>query len=342
MNRTLAALLLCILCRAPAVAQIWHGCALAPNARDAWVCQLDSPVVVHSSDFGQTWESQPILTNYGYFDVFFLDDQRGWTCGMIAEVWHTTDAGSNWAWQAYGATKFFTRIQFIDPTHGWAAGGAALIGRWDEEQQTWIQTFVPGHADTADYYGVSFTDTLQGWMCAGRYPANDSFYGGQGIIIRTADGGRNWTIQARDTVNDYFDIKFADSLEGWVVGGNDRTMDGCIAHTTDGGQTWLGQSAPGVGLLRAVEFIDRDYGWAVGKYGTIAVVERLIRTMKTECTRRILVPLRLAAFQREISVFSDWYNAERPHASLRAGTPDEVYFGFRPACRATRFEPRPR
>ncbi len=81
---------------------------------------------------------------------------------------------------------------------------------------------------------------------------------------------------------------------------------------------------------------------AVGRYGSIAVIERFIRTMKAEGTRRILVPLRLAAFQRELAVFTRWYDCERPHEALGTRTPDEVYFGRRPACRLPRFEPRPR
>ena len=32
---------------------------------------------------------------------------------------------------------------------------------------------------------------------------------------------------------------------------------------------------------------------AIGKYGSLAVIERFIRTMKNEATRRILVPYRL-------------------------------------------------
>jgi transposase InsO family protein len=50
------------------------------------------------------------------------------------------------------------------------------------------------------------------------------------------------------------------------------------------------------------QFIDEAFGrWcarrrirqrfgAVGKYGSIAVVERFLRSMKNECTRRLLVP----------------------------------------------------
>jgi transposase InsO family protein len=34
---------------------------------------------------------------------------------------------------------------------------------------------------------------------------------------------------------------------------------------------------------------------AVGKHGSIAIIERFIRSMKSECTRKILIPLRLRA-----------------------------------------------
>ena len=82
---------------------------------------------------------------------------------------------------------------------------------------------------------------------------------------------------------------------------------------------------------------------AVGKYGSLAVIERCIRTLKTECTRRlILIPYRLAAFHQELAFYFCWYNGHRPHTRLGGATPDEVYHGRRWAIRAPRFEPRPR
>ena len=80
---------------------------------------------------------------------------------------------------------------------------------------------------------------------------------------------------------------------------------------------------------------------AVGKYGSIAVVERFIRTIKSECTRRLLlVPYQRTALRRELALYVDWYNGHRPHDTLNTATPDEIYFGRRPACRKPRFEPR--
>jgi putative transposase len=81
---------------------------------------------------------------------------------------------------------------------------------------------------------------------------------------------------------------------------------------------------------------------AVGKYGSIAVVERCIRSMKRECTRVIAVALNRNAFRRELDAYVTWFNAERPHSFLLGATPDEVYFRRMPACRRPRLEPRPR
>ena len=86
--------------------------------------------------------------------------------------------------------------------------------------------------------------------------------------------------------------------------------------------------------------IQQRFG-AVGKYGSIAIIERFMGTLKRECTRRlILVPLRLAAFRHEIADFIGHYNTDRPHDRLDGATPNEKYFRRRSACRAPRFEPR--
>ncbi len=79
---------------------------------------------------------------------------------------------------------------------------------------------------------------------------------------------------------------------------------------------------------------------AVGQHGSIAEIERFIGTMKREGTRRLLIPMRRAAFRSELNWFVDWYNEHRPNSALNGRTPNEIYHGRRAANRRPRCEPR--
>jgi len=81
------------------------------------------------------------------------------------------------------------------------------------------------------------------------------------------------------------------------------------------------------------------YG-AVHQYGSIAVIERFIKSLKDEWLRRLIIPLRLEAMRKELSVYSSWFNEHRPHQALDGRTPLEAYKDLVPANEARRFEPR--
>ncbi|MEO0114002.1 MAG: YCF48-related protein [candidate division WOR-3 bacterium] len=255
----------------------YHGCALAPNSNHGWVVTIESTLCYHTWDGGVHWEQQNIPTTRDFFDIFFLDSLRGWTANRLAMIWHTDDGGASWRWQNLGGAKFATRIFFLDYTFGWAACGEAIVLLTTDSGTSWVQIDLHNYlpADTVDFYDVSFVNELKGWMVAGRYPELDTagnviFKQGQGYIVHSEDGGDSWVLQRRDTYYDFFGVKFKDELEGWVVGGNDSTMEACVLHTTDGGQTWQAQSIPAQAkYLRALELIDGNKLWAVGRNGTI-------------------------------------------------------------------------
>jgi putative transposase len=81
---------------------------------------------------------------------------------------------------------------------------------------------------------------------------------------------------------------------------------------------------------------------AVGQHGSIALIERFMRTMKDEGMRRVLVPQRRPQIRELIDQFFAWYNEHRPHAALDGRTPNELYYRLRPANRQPRLEPRTR
>ena len=80
---------------------------------------------------------------------------------------------------------------------------------------------------------------------------------------------------------------------------------------------------------------------AVGKHGSIAVVERLHRTVK-EVLRLITIPEVQGQFEVELGLIIDWYNEHRPHETLGGRTPNEVYFSRPAANEQPRIEPRKR
>lgn len=86
--------------------------------------------------------------------------------------------------------------------------------------------------------------------------------------------------------------------------------------------------------------IDRRSG-SLGQFGSIPFIERVIETVKSECTRLIIVPYSATAARKELASFQRWYNAVRPHERLQGATPDEVYDGAAPYWERARFEPRP-
>jgi transposase InsO family protein len=81
------------------------------------------------------------------------------------------------------------------------------------------------------------------------------------------------------------------------------------------------------------------YG-AIGQYGSIAVIERFIRTLKDEGFRRIVVLLRECSLGKEIDRWLVWFNEHRPHTTLGGKTPNKAYRRIAPANKRPRWEPR--
>jgi putative transposase len=75
--------------------------------------------------------------------------------------------------------------------------------------------------------------------------------------------------------------------------------------------------------------IRRRYG-AVGKSGSIAIIERMWRSMKQEYVRHLFLYRSTKAIDLRLKRWARWHNAERPHQGLKQQAPDEVYSGRPP------------
>ena len=66
---------------------------------------------------------------------------------------------------------------------------------------------------------------------------------------------------------------------------------------------------------------------AVGKHGSIAVTERVIRTLKYEWLTRVPVIKGLDHLAQLLADFVCYYNAWRPHSTLNGAIPDLIHAG---------------
>ncbi len=138
---------------------------------------------------------------------------------------------------------------------------------------------------------VFFTDSMNGW-CAGdqgilrtvdggdnwtMFFTNDDaeathfinedegwVCGNDGMLLHTTNGGDNWTPLNSGVAEKLRDIRMADNLSGWTVG-----RDGILRHTTDGGISWNHQTNPAVDDLYAIAIYNPSTAWIVGKDGMI-------------------------------------------------------------------------
>ena len=73
----------------------------------------------------------------------------------------------------------------------------------------------------------------------------------------------------------------------------------------------------------------RRYG-AVGRRGSIALIERTWRTLKSEYVRHLFLHRSIRALETRLRRWARWHNGHRPHQGLGQRTPDDVYRGRRP------------
>ena len=88
--------------------------------------------------------------------------------------------------------------------------------------------------------------------------------GSDAKIMKTVNGGTNWTPQSNATSTDLYSVYFTSASTGYAAG-----SIGTILKTTNGGTNWTAQSSGTSVILLSVFFTDSYTGYAVGGNGTI-------------------------------------------------------------------------
>lgn len=218
--------------------------------------------------------------------IFFVDSMTGWAAGDAGAAYRTTDGGRSWKPLLSGAMADIYFIFFIDWNNGWMLGEMSgkgsnrdddgertMLFYTDNGGRTWNRKPMPNVTK------LHFIDPKNGWAV-----------GKNATVLRTTDGGENWSpvpdldkliglpIESSNYNFGFNDIQFIDSEHGWMIGnfyGRARSNIGGIFVTLDGGKSWKripltlqtqhssGRFTPG--LLHSIHFTDPNTGSLTGE-----------------------------------------------------------------------------
>ena len=262
-----------------------------PDSEHGWAFGSDG--IYASSDGGRSWQQQSTVKILGRGQM--ISKLTGFVAGGFGEILRTSNGGNTW--DTLGLRAIRTTLAGIasrDARRVWVVGGDLSHGEVhfsSDEGASWT-TQVGNYQSWLR--GISFSDSLTGWICGDggallkstdggvswqAWPsptaarlwsilfkdANHGWSCGAGVILSTTDGGNSWnTFQVPDG-DDIHGLCFNDTKNGWCVGGSVNDQRGIILHTTDGGGIWMIKYRELVNPFWSVSFQDSTRGWVAGE-----------------------------------------------------------------------------
>jgi len=193
--------------------------------------------------------------NYGFRDVFFLDNNHGWLIGNF-----------------YGRAQSNIGGLFVT-----ADGGKS----WKRVPLTLETQYVSGRFTPGLLHSVRFTDEKTGTVTGEMKDGENRFF----FALHTRDGGKTWE-QYRTPSRATHSVQFLDPENGWMAAFAPRegsaeavVYDTTLMRTDNGGMSWQSDFTAKGNRIRSLFFLSPQKGWAVGDRGMILRYEEKTKAM---------------------------------------------------------------
>ena len=236
-----------------------------------------------SQDTGSSWDIFTDLVHEPWLrSADFPVGYMGFACGDDGSFYESIDAGGTWNALPVPAsvdTVTFNDLDFLSNDIGYMVGGIRILDSLllhSDSVQVILKTNDGGEnwniQHNVDGYwlkSVAFIDESTGIAC-----------GEKGTILRTTNGGTNWTEIAPPAgleQRDFNEVLFLDDDTGFLVGGA-YTLDTAytvidsvqtILKTVNAGQSWSVVVDEAGSMLNAIGVRNVSSIYCVGMYGTI-------------------------------------------------------------------------
>jgi len=202
--------------------------------------------------------------------VFFTSSSEGWVAGDDGYLAFTGDGGRSWTRKILNTAANINEIYFRNDEDGYLVAGRKMFVTQDGGK-SWRETLIIDPAEIKEgkpeFLSIRFNSKEQGFIIGSVLNEDDEVV--DSLLLRTTDGGRNWSrLVLPEVRTELFHLDFDGKQEGWIVGDM-----GVILATTDNGNTWKKQDSGTEAGLYNVDFRDDKNGYVVGERGIILRTE---------------------------------------------------------------------
>jgi len=140
---------------------------------------LGGTALLRTTNGGATWQRRRMGTD-ALYDVYFINQNKGWCVGTYEYLGSTTNGGVTWEDGGWGGNANYTGVAFADALHGWVVGEWHCPRYTADGGLTWSLQPTPH----GSYNDIACSSANVAWAVD------------LGQIAHTSDGGTTWTRQS--------------------------------------------------------------------------------------------------------------------------------------------------
>ena len=247
------------------------GAVAAADTATAWVVGMEG-TILKTENGGEDWLPQESGTTLHLRDVCAVDGDIVWAVGgdeVIGGafiVLRTMNGGDDWETIAEGTGFSLAVIEAVSAEVAWVGGYNGVISRTIDGGGHWS---IQNTGTTSFITDISAVDENNAWAVGGE--TDFKSYTSGGVILKTTDGGWNWT--ARTDESAWMAVEAVDMNNVWILGlctfhpgSIVAWTDGTFIKTTDGGASWITTITHSYGFSTgmAISAADASTAWIVG------------------------------------------------------------------------------
>lgn len=218
----------------------------------------ENGVLIATFDNGATWQVLPTGVTENLKHIVTRSQYEMYVCGNNGTMLVSFDMGTTWQQMPVNSIEHLNRIALsgldanIEDVKAVVAGNNGTILYTRDFGATWMTstTGQTTHLNSVTFAGGQTVIAV----------------GDAGIILKSIDGGVNWTPMVSGTVLNLYDVKYlTDEIKrDLIVTGE----DGTILMSNDLGETWTAIESPALNDLYAVNFGSSTFGISTGSEGS--------------------------------------------------------------------------